>query len=328
MRGMGAARALALPLLRGVLVVLVVAVVSLVLLHLAPGDPLASSADDPLVPTEARARVRAQMGLDRPLPAKVGAWFAYAARGDLGFSLSAGMPVAEAVAGALPYTLRLGGVALVLGFALGIAVALVQARAPESRWDRWVGGGALALWALPEFIIALGLIQLFSLRLGWLPSSGASDPWSTGGGAIRWTEQLRHLVLPALTLALIVAAQVSRHQRVALLEAWREPFIRAARARGVREGALLYRHAWRAALAPTIALAGLALPALAGGALIVEQVFAWPGMGTLAFKALAERDAQLALGCVVPMAAVVVGGGVLADAAHRWLDPRRATEPS
>ena len=324
MRG-GPARALALALLRGVAVVLVVVLVSVTLLHLAPGDPMARVTDDATVPDALRAQLRAQMGTDRPLPEQVVRWVAYAVRGDLGFSVSAGMPVRDAVAHALPYTLLLGGVALVVGFALGIGIALAQVRTAGRRLDRWLGAGALAIWALPEFLIALALIDVFALRLGWLPTGGVGDLMlgaSAGVGA-QFVDRARHVALPALTLALVVAAQVARHQRVALADAWGEPFVRAARARGVREGALLLRHAWRAALGPTIALAGLALPTLASGAFIIEYVYAWPGMGGLAFQALADRDPHLALGCVVLTAALVVFGGMLADVVQARLDPRR-----
>ena len=326
MRG-GGARPLGVALLRGAAVVLVVVVVSVSLLHLAPGDPLARVVDDAKVPDSYRATLIAQMGRDRPLPEQIVRWVAYAARGELGFSPSAGMPVRQAVAHALPYTLLLGGVSLLAGFALGIGIALLQARAAGRAADRWLGGAALALWALPEFLIALVLVQLFSLWLGWLPSGGVADALMSAdaswGAAV--ADRLRHLALPALTLTLVVAAQVARHQRVALLEAWGEPFVRAARAKGVREGALLLRHAWRAALAPTIALAGLALPTLAGGAFILERVYSWPGMGGLAFQALADRDPNLALGCVVLTATLVVLGGVFADVVHARLDPRRAS---
>ncbi len=325
MRG-GGARALAFALLRGAAVVFVVVLVSLVLLHLAPGDPMARVADDASVPDGMREQLRAQMGTDRPLPEQVVRWVAYAVRGDLGFSVSAGLPVRDALAHALPYTLLLGGIALVVGFALGIGIALAQVRTAGRRLDRWLAAGALAIWALPEFLIALVLIELFSLRLGWLPTSGVRDLMlDAGAGAgAQLIDRARHVALPALTLALVVAAQVARHQRVALQEAWGEPFVRAARSRGVREGALLLRHAWRAALAPTIALAGLALPTLASGAFVIEYVFAWPGMGRLAFQALADRDPHLALGCVVLTATLVVFGGTFMDIIHARVDPRRA----
>lgn len=324
MRAPYGARRLVAALGRGALVVLVVAVSSVTLMHLAPGDPLGSAIEGQNVPPEVRARWCLQQGCDRPLPLKIGHWLWSAAHGDLGFSFSAGRPVSDAVRQALPYTLLLAGVALTLGFALGIALAFVQARRPGGPVDRWLGDGALALWALPEFVLALVLIELFSLRAGWLPSGGPGD-LTLGPGApmgVVLVDRLRHLVLPATTLAIVVAAQVARMQRVSLSDVWRQPFIRAARAKGVGEGALLQRHCWRAALGPTVVLAGLALPTLAGGAFIVERVFAWPGMGSLAFQALADRDPHLALGCVVLGALLVVVGGAIADLVRTRLDPR------
>ena len=325
MRLAAGARGLGLALARAAGVILVVAVLSVTLMHLAPGDPLNAALEEHNVPVAVRAQWRAQQGRDLPLTTKVGHWLGNASHGDLGFSFATGAPVTDAIARALPYTLQLSGSALVLGFALGLVAALAQARAPGSRVDRWLGGGALAVWAVPEFVIAIVLVELLSVRLGWLPSSGAADPFLPEGASLaaRAADRLRHLVLPVLTLALVVAAQVARHQRVALVEAWGAPYIRAARARGISEWALLLRHAWRSALTPTIALAGLALPALVGGAFIIESVYAWPGMGSLAFKALNERDPHLALGCIVLGATMVVLGGALASAAQAQLDSRR-----
>ena len=321
-----AVRRFAIGLARGAGVVLVVAVMSLVLLHHAPGDPLAASLDGPSVPPAVRAAWKAQNGDDQPLASKVGTWLTHAADGDLGFSASTGMPVAGAIGAALPYTALLGTAALLAGFALGTLLALAQARAAGRALDRWLGALGLTLWALPEFIVGVLLIEWLSARLGWLPAGGAADVTLGRDAPVLAIvlDRLRHLALPAVTLALVIAAQVARHQRVGLLEAWREPFVRAARARGVDERTLWRRHAWRAALGPTIALAGLALPLVAGGAFVVEQVFAWPGMGSLAFHALANRDAHLALGCVVLGALVVVIAGALADAAQAAVDPRQA----
>jgi peptide/nickel transport system permease protein len=320
----GGARSLARSLWWGLVVVLVVVVLSVTLLHLAPGDPLSQVLDDAKVPSTARAQLEAQMGRGRPVPMQVLLWIAFAARGQLGFSPSAGMFVQDAVGHALPYSVLLGGVSLLAGFALGIGIALLQVRLAGRPADRWIGGAALALWALPEFLIALTLVQVLSVWLGWLPSGGVRDVLMGADASlgVRLWDRVRHLVLPATSLTLVIAAQVARHQRVALVEAWGEPFVRAARARGIREGALLLRHAWRAALAPTIALAGLTLPTLAGGAFIIERIYSWPGMGGLAFQALADRDPSLALGCVVLTSVLVVFGGVLADAVQARLDPR------
>lgn len=313
-------------LLRGAGVVLVVAVASLVLMRLAPGDPLGASLDGAQVPPGVRAQWRAQMGADVPLPIMVLRWLGHALTGDLGFAYSRGMPVARAIGAALPWTALLGAVALLAGFAGGIGLAMAQARAAGTRLDRWLGTGALAAWALPEFVVALVLVEFLAVRWGWLPTGGCCDAAITGGApwALRVADRARHLVLPGLALALVIAAQVARHQRVTLLEAWRAPFLRAARARGVARAALWWRHAWRAAVGPTVQLAGLSLPLLAGGAFVVERVFAWPGMGQLAFQALADRDPHLAVGCVVLSAALVVLGGALAELVQAALDPRTA----
>jgi peptide/nickel transport system permease protein len=316
--------------LQGVLVVLVASSAAFLLLHLAPGDPVGATLDAPTVPASVRAHWRAEYGLDRPLPEQYVRWVAGAVRGDLGWSISQRRPVRDVLADALPNTLLLIGTALALGFAAGIGVGVLQAslRVRGSRAgravDRALGGLTVFFFSLPEFWLALALLVLFTIALPMLPSSGAIDPvlHDYMSPVERALDRARHLLLPALTLALGALAVVARHQRAALLEVGREDFLRTARAKGAAERDVLLRHALRNALLPVITLLGLALPAAVGGVVFVEKVFAWPGMGLVAVNAVGSRDYALVTGAVVLGSIAVTVGALLADLLHAVADPR------
>ena len=305
-------------------VVLLATTTSFALLHLAPGDPIAATLDHPAATDALRATLRAQYGLDRPVAAQLGTYLAGAARGDLGWSFSQQRPVARVLADALPATILLTGTALVLAFAAGIALGALQGWRPRARSARLVGLALTAVHAVPEFIVALALLGALAVRLPLLPAGGMHDPVlaAVGTAGERAADLLRHLVLPATTLALGWAAVVARHQRLALRAVAGEDFVRTARAKGVGEGAVLARHALRPALAPVATLAGLALPTLAGGAVVVEALFAWPGMGLVATQAVAARDYPLVTGTVLVASTLVAAGAVLADLVRAALDPR------
>lgn len=317
---------LAALLRRGVqaaIVIGIAAVVTFALMHLAPGDPFAGTASDPRVPPAVREQLRRDFGLDQPVPVQFVKWSWSVAHGELGYSLSRGRDVSAVLADAVPNTLQLMSVALTLSFALGVAIALAQMWRPGSWIDRVLGTTTLATWALPDFWLALVLLLAFSFWLPWFPAGGVVDMthddlslWARG-----W-DRVMHLVLPAGTLALLTAAQVARHQRVALARANAEGFVRTALAKGATPARALFRHAWRAALLPVITQLGIALPGLLGGAVFVESVFSWPGMGSLATAAIGARDYPLVMACVLVGAVLVQVGSVVADVLHQWADPR------
>jgi len=316
-------------LLQGALVVLIATTAAFLLLHLAPGDPIAATLDGPSVPESVRAHWRAEYGLDRPVLVQYGRWVAAAARGDLGWSLSMRRPVRDVLADALPNTLLLVGTALLAGFAAGIGAGVLQAalrvRGGAGRTaDRAIGAVTVFFFSLPEFWLAITLLVLFTFVLPLLPSSGAVDPVAHDymSPVERLADRAVHLVLPALTLALGALAVVARHQRAALLEVAREDFLRTARAKGVGERGVLLRHALRNALIPIITLLGLAVPALVGGVVFVEKVFGWPGMGLVAVNAVSSRDYPLVTGAVVVGSVAVTVGALLSEALHALADPR------
>jgi peptide/nickel transport system permease protein len=310
--------------LQALLVIWLAVSVAFVLLQAAPGEPLAYLLEDPRAGVEVRRVLLARYGLDRPLAAQYGSFLAAAARGDFGISLSQARPVSAVIAESLPNTILLAAVALGLGFALGIGLGTAQGARRGSLFDRVSSALALVVAALPEFWLGTLALLLLAVRWPIFPAAGMTDPvfYYSLGPAGRLLDILRHLALPALTLAVIVGAAISRYQRAALLEVLPEPFMRTARAKGLPWRQAVYRHALRTALLPVITLGGLALPATIGGAVFVEQIFSWPGMGRVVVEAVQSRDYPLVLGCVIVTSVLVSAGALLADVLQRLADPR------
>jgi peptide/nickel transport system permease protein len=305
-------------------VVFAAATLTFALLHLAPGDPLSGAMEHPAVTEAVRERWRRAYGLDRPVPEQYGRYLANVARGELGYSFSLHRPVRDALLDALPNTLLLMTVTLVLSFSLGVALGVYQALRRGSAGDRLLGGLSLAFYSVPDFWLALVAVLVFAYWLRILPAGGSVDPVMHVymGAWEQLVDRLRHLVLPSLTLTLLTAAGIARFQRAALLDVEREDFVRTAHAKGVAPAAVIWRHVLRNAIVPTITLLGLALPALVGGAAVVEKVFSWPGLGLLAVNAIATRDYPLVTGAVIAGSAAVALGSLAADALHALADPR------
>ncbi|MBK7833215.1 MAG: ABC transporter permease [Gemmatimonadetes bacterium] len=311
-------------LLQGLAILFMVATVTFALIHAAPGEPFAAQLEDARFTPEMSATLRRQYGLDAPLTTQYARFLTQLVRGDLGNSLSQHQPVRAILAQALPRTLVLMSAALAAGFALGVVTGAAQAARAGTRLDRVAGRISVALSALPDFWLALALMLVFAMRLRWFPVSGMFDQtmheYMSPMGKLR--DVAWHLVLPATTLALIIGAVVARHQRQALVDILPEDFVRSARAKGVRERTVVMRHALRNALLPTITLLGLALPALVGGAVIIENIFGWPGMGRVALDAIAARDYPVVLGTTMVGSLLVVLGSLFADLLSAVVDPR------
>ena len=310
--------------LQGVAIVWLVATFTFLLVAFAPGDVVDATYSSPRVPEYVRAQLRAELCLDRGIVPRYGCWLRSLATGQLGYSLPLHTSVAAALADAIPNTLLLMGLALVGMFALGIATGLAQAWRPHSRADRAIGAVSMLLYAMPDFWFGLILLFVFSYRLGWLPTTGTHDPvlyvYSDWWG--RLVDRARHLALPLATFVLVSYAGISRFQRSALLDVLSQDYIRTARAKGASERRVLVHHALRNALLPVITLLGLYLPALLGGAVLIETVFSWPGMGLLTTTAVAQRDYPLVVACVTVASALVVVGSVVADLLYAAVDPR------
>jgi peptide/nickel transport system permease protein len=303
---------LLVPVLLGVTLV-VFGVMSLV-----PGDP-ALAILGPYATPERLADLRAELALDRPWPLRYLHWLGGLARGDLGHSVSLELPVLDAVLARLGPTLLLAGAALVVGTALGLAAGLIAALRHNRLTDRLVTLAVLIGISMPSFWLGLLLILLFGVWLGWLPVSGMTTAWLPGTGA---GDVLRHLLLPTLSLALVAAGVIGRLARSAAIDVLGAEHIRLCRARGITEPRILLLHGLKGVLARTTPVIGLQAGFLIGGAVYIETIFQWPGLGRLLVEAIGARDLLLVQGGVLVLAAAYVVVNLAADLIQHLLDRR------
>lgn len=284
--------------------------------------------ENPNVTEAVRAHWRAAYGLDRPVLEQFGMYLTSVARGDFGWSFSLQRPVVDVLAETLPNTLLLMSIALVASFSLGILLAIAQAARRGSLADRIIGGVSLLFFSMPEFWLALMVIVLLAYRFPVFPIGGMTDPVihdSLSAGA-RFLDVARHTILPAFTLTLLFSAVVARYQRAALLDVLPSDYILTARAKGVPERSIIRHHALRNALLPVITLFGLAFPALLTGAVFVEKVFSWPGMGLVIVNSIDTRDYPLLMAAVIIGSVLVALGSLIADVLYFVFDPRLRDE--
>lgn len=316
-------RLLAGRILQGLAVVWVVATLTFALVHLAPGDPFAYSAGRRIDP-EVRAHWRHVYCLDRPLAAQYVCYVRSVASGDLGYSISQQRPVRDVLIDYVPRTLELMFLGLCASFLIGITLGVVQARHRGTFVDWGSRGASLLLYSMPDFWLALMMALVFAYWIPLFPISGIEDVvaaptfgwWQLAG------DHLRHLVLPVATLALTTTAAIARFQRAAMLDVIGLDFVVTARAKGVSEGTIVHHHVLRNALLPVITLAGVTLPSLLGGAVLVELIFSWPGMGYLTAMAVESRDYAIVTSSVLITSVLVVVGTIAADLLYALADPR------
>ena len=310
-------------LLQAILITYLAATVVFFLVHLAPGDPF-TYLDSPNMTEEVRAARRAHYGLDRPLPEQYARYMSLLARGDLGESIYLNQPVSAAMRHAMPNTILLMGTTIVFSFVIGVLIGMIQITRRGSFAERFLTGASLFFFSMPHFWLALVALLLFAYWIPIFPVGGTVDAimYNYYTPLERLADRLWHLALPATTLTLLTAAGIARYQRSALLDVVNEDYLRTARAKGASERLVMRRHALRNAVLPVITLLGLSFPALLGGAVFVEKVFAWPGMGLLAVTALSTRDYPLVVGCVIVASAMVSIGAMLADVLYMVADPR------
>jgi peptide/nickel transport system permease protein len=304
-------------------IVFAVVTITFFVVHLAHGSPCGPAEQRPL-PPDVCERLRSQFGYDKPLRVQYVRYLAQLLHGNLGESLGLHRPVADALADAIPHTFTLALAALVIDFVLGLALGVYQAARERRLGDIALGNVALFVNSMPTFWLGLVLLLVFGQWLRWLPVGGIADPVVCPRvdslaclGDFFW-----HLTLPALTLGLVGAAGTARYHRAAMLEVIRQDYVRTARAKGLRERRVLLVHALRNALLPFITLFGLAFPFLLTGAVLIETVFAWPGMGRLAVTAIFQRDYPVVTGAALVTSAMVVLGNLIADVLYAVADPR------
>jgi peptide/nickel transport system permease protein len=300
-------------------------ILSFALLHAAPGDALAADTGQGGRSAAARAELRRQRGLDQPMAVQLAHYLGRIGRGDLGRSYTDQRSVRDAVMEALARTLVLTGTGLLGAIACGLLVGILQGWRSDWWLSRALGAALTAIYALPEFVLALLLLTVLAYGTGWFPMGGMYTPLVavTGTSMERLLDTGHHLVVPAVTLALGWGAAVSRQQRVALLETVGADFMRTAVAKGVSPFRLLLRHGLRPSLPAVAAVIGLMLPVLAGGAVVVEMVFGWPGMGSLLVRATAARDVPMVGGAIVVITTAVTLSSLAIDLAVHRLDPRQ-----
>ncbi|MEO5799916.1 MAG: ABC transporter permease [Gemmatimonadales bacterium] len=302
---------------------LLAAVALVVLVHLMPGDPLTALVGENGATPEQLAALTARWGTDRPLLTKVVEYFAALFHGDLGYSMTRGIPVTTVLRERLGPTLLLGSLTLLVDFTIGLALGLWTALRPESWRARAVSALSILGYAIPSFVAGMLLVWLFGIKLRWLPVAGYSDvllPMDADAGTVL-LDRIKHLILPLAAMVIATIAVPLRQQRAAALAVVNAPWVRAARARGVSPAAVAWRHCWRPALTPVVTLFGLWLPMLVAGAVFIEGLFSWPGLGSLIAEATSARDVPLVVGAGLLLVIAVQLGSLVADVLYRVVDP-------
>ncbi|WP_310584661.1 ABC transporter permease [Deinococcus sp.] len=301
---------------QGLLVLLLISLVTFFLINLAPGGPSAASKFESTA--EERAALSRQLGLDRPVIVRYGLWAADMVQGNFGTSMNGGQPIGPMVRQRLATTAQLGLAALALSILIGIPLGVITALRKNSVLDHVVNTLSTLGMSIPDFWTGIVLILLFSVTWRVLPSSGMAD--LSGGFSLK--EWLRHLVLPASVLTFVMLPNLLRFTRSSLLEVLSADYLRTARAKGVGEFWVVYKHALRNAFVPIIAMVGLLLPALLSGSVIIESVFGLPGMGRLAVDAALGRDYNTVMAVTLVAGGIVICTNLLVDLAYSVIDPR------
>jgi peptide/nickel transport system permease protein len=306
-----------------VFVIVGIIIVNFILLRLAPGDPAAIMAGQAGATDEQYiAQLRAQFGLDRPLHVQLYTYIFDVARLDLGFSARQQVPVADLILQRMPATLLLTGVAFLFSLGVGILLGALASRRAGGWADSFITVMALAAYATPIYWLGLMLILLFSVWLGWLPAYGMATIGGGAGGLAYSLDVARHLLMPALTLGLFYMAVYARLTRASMLEVQDQDFVKTAKAKGLPDWRITRAHVLRNAVLPVISYAGFQAGHLVGGAVLVETVFGWPGIGRLAFDALLQRDYNLLLGVFLFTAIMVIVFNIITDIVYTLVDPR------
>jgi len=289
-------------------VVMGIATLVFLILHLVPGDPVAVMFSQQSMTEEQLHIIRERLGLNEPLPIQYVRYLWNAAQGNLGQSVRGGLPVTELISRQFPYTMELALWGMLMAIILGLSFGIVAGLYHNSWFDNLVMILSVGGVSIPGFWIGLMMIQLFSVRLNWLPSAGVGD-WKS-------------LIMPAIAIGMAEMAVIARMTRSNLIEVLQEDYVRTARAKGLRQTAVIMRHALKNTLIPTVTIMGVQIGRLLGGAVVMEAVFARPGIGNLAVKAIIDKDFPVAQGCVLATALIYVLSNICVDISYAYLDPR------
>jgi peptide/nickel transport system permease protein len=297
-----------------------ISIVLFTILALAPGDPLAEFAMNPAVPPEVRQRIRQSMGLDDPIPVRYVKWASSMLRGDFGYSFRSKSPVIDLIRQRLPTTLYVIGTAYLLSVLIAIPVGVLSAIRQYSIFDNIATTFAFIGFSLPTFVTGILFILVFSVKLGWLPMIYRTTI-ETEGLAGLW-EKGKQALMPIMVLGLFETAALTRYTRAAMLETIHQDYVRTARAKGLSERVVILRHALRNALIPVVTIVALSIPGIFTGAVITEQIFRVPGMGSLLISAIRDNDTPVIMAITIIFSALVVLFNLIADILYGVLDPR------
>ncbi len=297
-----------------------ISVISFVVIRAAPGDPIVSMVDPrggrELSP-EQLEKIYQQLGLRDPLYVQYGRWLNNVVHGNLGHSLTTRRPVLDLIVERIPNTLKLTVTALFITLLLAIPLGILCGRFQNSLFDQAISILTFVGFSIPNFWLALMLIAVFAVGLRWLPVMGMTSAGQTG----LW-DQIRHMILPVATFVIIDVGGWMRYQRSSVIDAMHEDYTRTARAKGLPERVVFFKHVWRNALLPIVTFLGLSLSSLVSGSFLVEYVFAWPGMGRLGVEAAMGRDYPVVMGVTLLSSALIIIGNLVADIAYALVDPR------
>ena len=289
------------------------------ILNLAPGSPLDAMLVDPRITAAELERKRIALGLDKPIIVQYFNWLKMLLQGDLGFSYSTQRPVADMILERLPATATLAGASMVFSLLIAIPLGIFAATKPNSKRDYISGGISMLMMATPNFFVGLVFIYFFAIVFQILPSGGM---YSSAGGAKTFADLAKHMIMPCMVLSFQQIGNWVRHMRSGMLEVMQEDYIRTARSKGLKQKMVIIKHGLKNALIPVITIIGMSIPSLVGGAVVTEQVFGWPGVGSLMVTAIEARDYPVIMGVTVMIAVAVLLANILTDLAYGLVDPR------
>lgn len=308
-------------LLQAIPVVFGITILTFFIMKLAPGGPLTGMIS-PRTSSESLQRAREALGLNKPIIVQYWNWLKELVQGNFGYSTYNGQDVLAQILERLPATLLLTVTAFIFSFVVGIPLGVYSATHKYSKGDYGLTVFSFIGISVPSFFFGMGMIYVFALKLKWFPTSGFGSSNFHGEGMALFLHKLRYLVMPAIVMSLANVATVMRFARSSMIETLSQDYVRTARAKGLSEKAVIYKHALKNSMIPVITIFGQSIPNLFGGAYITEKVFGWPGMGLLGVEAIANRDYQILMGLTLFTAVLVLLGNLLADIMYSFVDPR------
>lgn len=298
-----------------------ITILTFVIVQLAPGNPMQTMINPKITPEELQ-QAQENMGLNEPIIVQYFTWLKEVVTGNLGYTIKTGEPVAQLIFERLPATLLLTGSSFILAFVIGIPLGVFSATKQNKLPDYVLTFISFVGISIPSFFFGLGMIFIFALKLSWLPASGMQTIGGDLTGIRLYFDYIKHVIMPALVLALPTVAVVMRFTRASMLEVLGQDFIRTARSKGLSDRVVYLKHALRNALIPVITIFGLSIPFLFGGAYITEYIFNWPGMGSLGIQAITGREYPIIMALNLITSILVMSGNLIADLMYGWSDPR------